>query len=1149
MTSDPARARYLDGAVRQTIDAFRYRPVPGPALDVHLRELCTLLQERIALGPGVGLDTVLAHARTVLARLPSGPASGTGDLADLGDALRRSALANGEEVPLGEYLAFARTALARSFPGDPHRESHLVNLAALLFVRWTVDGNREGLGEALVLRRTVVHESPGEPGLPERLNPLGAVARRWYDITSDARALDEAVAAHRQGVRSTPPVDRWHRTHLGGLCDALRLRYEEKGDLGVLREAVAVGLAAVRLCPAGDPGRPELLDLAALALWDRYGAEGEVATLNMAATLSREAVATATDPVDLRAYRSNLCGILNDFQPVTADRALVEEAVGVGRLATADGGGSAHAWSNLATALTDGYRRTGDLAFLDEAIATDRRVLQLAPPGHRSRPLFLYRLANHLQVRYIATGNPVHRDEAFDTIKVAAALAPPGTPIARTCGLALGEALLQRARSTLDGDAAREAVDVFRRLITHCPPGDPNRALYLVDLAASLWAAYAQAKDASLLDEGIAAGTEALVAASLGPVMRTYAELNLGVLLLHRYENASDPGDLDRAAVLTGRVAAAIGPGLPNHALALSNHASVLDARYRRDRDPAAAEAVVEAYQRVIVAGPGEVAVRVDAARHLAELAAGRQDWPVAAEAGRAGIALLPRLAPRHYRHEHKEQVLARFPGLAGVATAAAVHVGPPEQAVELLEQGRGLLLADALDVRGELAALRARAPELAERLDRLRLRLDSAAQAAVPGAPLTAGGQRDGAVHPEEDLGAVWDRLIAEVRARPGFDRFLLPPSAAELRDVGAEGPVVAVNLSPYHCDAFVVAATGTRVVPLPGLTAAAVDQRAAAFGEALATGQDEAAGPVRRMRAEDTVRETLGWLWDVLAEPILAALDLTGAGAGELPRVWWMPTGALNFLPVHAAGHYPPPGAGPAGPDDRNLLDRAVSSYAPTLRGLLRARRAPSGAGAARHQPLVVAVPGPAGAPHLRNVRAEADEIASRYPGGRSLVGRAAGRDQVLASLPGAGWVHFACHGYSDVADPSRGHLALHESELSVREVTGLDLSHAEFALLSACATARGGTALPDESIHLTAAFHLAGYRHVVGTLWPVADDVARAVTRGLYGTLGPDRRPGGRAQFAAAARALHRTVQDQRRRWPGTPSLWTSWIHIGA
>lgn len=1146
MSTDPGGIRDLDAAIRRALDGIERAPVPGPELTARVATLVTLLRRRIPLGTGADLSQVLARARAVLGKLPFGPGLDTGGLAEVTEALRAGAAAHPEGVPFDGYIAFARTVLDRSPPTDPHRPTHLGILAALLYLAWRVDGNRDRLSEALLLRRVAVYATrPGDPVLPERLHLLGAVAREGYEATSDPHALDEAVTAHRHGARSTAATDQWHRTHLAGLSDALRLRHDRDGDAAALRESVDAGLAAVRLCPPGDPDRPRMLDLAALALWQSFTTVG-ASVLGQAAALSREAVATTTEAADQRGYLANLCGILNSLYAATGDPRVVTEAVEAGRRATAAGRPTHHMWSALADALTNRYRLTGEVPVLDEAITIDRTVLGMTPPENRVRPWYLYRLGRHLQVRYIVSGNPADSDESFDAVRQALAQARPGSTAAALAALTLGEGLLQKAVATSDPAAARGAVDVLRSLVARTPRGDPDRGLYLIDLAGALWQAYTTSRDARLVDEGIAVAHEVLASASLTPVLRTYAETNLGILLMSRYELGGDPADLDAAAAITGRSSTAVASGQPNHALLLANHADVLRLRYLRGRDGAARVATVEAYRQAIAAGPGEARVRIDAAKRLADLAAGEADWPVAAEATRAAIALIPRLAPRHFRLEHKEQVLVPFPGLASDAAAAAVHVRPPEEAVELLEQGRGVLLADLLDARGELDALRVAAPELAERLDRLRQRLDTPPDGSpAAGRTVTAGpdARQPSAAPPGEDLAAAWDELLAQIRSQRGFERFLRPPSAAELRDVGAEGPVVAVNVSAYHSDAFLVTAEGTRVVPLPGLTPDVVWQRVADFGQALATGQDETAAPLRRLRAEQTVRETLGWLWDVLAEPVLAALDLPDPDGGQLPRLWWMPTGPLNFLPVHAAGHY----AAPAGPDNtgspaRNLLDRAVSSYAPTLRGLLKARRAQ--ASPTRHFPLVVAVPG-----ELRDVSAEAREIAARYPGGRSLVGRAAERDRVLANLPRAGWVHFACHGYSDVADPSRGHLVLHDGQLSIRDVTRLNLSNAEFALLSACATARGGTRLPDEAIHLTAAFQLAGYRHVVGTLWPVADDVARAVTGGLYATLRPDRQPAGHQQFAGAARALHSTVQEQRRRWPGTPSLWASWIHIGA
>jgi hypothetical protein len=88
-----------------------------------------------------------------------------------------------------------------------------------------------------------------------------------------------------------------------------------------------------------------------------------------------------------------------------------------------------------------------------------------------------------------------------------------------------------------------------------------------------------------------------------------------------------------------------------------------------------------------------------------------------------------------------------------------------------------------------------------------------------------------------------------------------------------------------------------------------------------------------------------------------------------------------------------------------------------------------------------------------------------------------------------------------------------------LTVVAISRLCLRHAELAFLSACSTTESGGQLVDEAIHLTAAFQITGYRHVIGTLWLVHDRAATRAAIDCYSYL----TGGGRhSSYAADARS---------------------------
>jgi CHAT domain-containing protein len=231
--------------------------------------------------------------------------------------------------------------------------------------------------------------------------------------------------------------------------------------------------------------------------------------------------------------------------------------------------------------------------------------------------------------------------------------------------------------------------------------------------------------------------------------------------------------------------------------------------------------------------------------------------------------------------------------------------------------------------------------------------------------------------------------------------------------------------------------------------------------------------------------------------------------------------------MLPLHAAGE-------PGGP---NALDYVISSYSPTVRVLMNARRA----GSKTLRQTTVAVRDTPDMESLACTVTEASEVARRYPGTIELVNEGATAERVLASIRDSTRAHFACHAVSNPQAPSMGGLVLHDRILHVGEITRMRLQEADLAYLSACTTASPGPKHVDEAIHLASAFQVAGFRDVVGTLWQINDGVGAAVGRAFYDELSDD---GARD----AAVALHQVVSRVRGAHPRNPELWAVFIHSG-
>ena len=204
------------------------------------------------------------------------------------------------------------------------------------------------------------------------------------------------------------------------------------------------------------------------------------------------------------------------------------------------------------------------------------------------------------------------------------------------------------------------------------------------------------------------------------------------------------------------------------------------------------------------------------------------------------------------------------------------------------------------------------------------------------------------------------------------------------------------------------------------------------------------------------------------------------------DLPRIWWCPTGAFSFLPLHAAGIYT--GAENGG---TTVAEFAVSSYAPTISTLLTP-----------HVPVdrlkVVAVIVPKTEAGLRPLPATEKELqimSKHVPKNslNSLVGLKTSIDDVLFELATATVAHFACHGVQHFTNPLDSALLLYRDRLTVSKLMQNQIQNASLVFLDACFTAAGSQELPDEAIHLASAMLFVGFRGAIATLWYVVNFLA--------------------------------------------------------
>ena len=1121
-TGDPEA---LDAAATAWRDAVIAIPPSDPNLAWMLSDLGVCLRTRFELaGHATDLDAAVEAGRLAADIVPPGHPDLVAMLTTLGNSLRARFELTGNAADLDAAVDAGRRAVDLTPPGHPELAMYLSNLGSSLCARFELTGDAADLSAAVDAGQQAIDLTPpGHPHPAGRFSNLGNSLRARFELTGNAADLDAAVDAGRRAVDLTPPGHPELAMYLSNLGSSLHARFELAGSAADLDAAVDAGQQAVDLTPPGHPNLAGMLSNLGVALLTRFTLTGNTADLNTAVNAGQQAIdLTPPGHPNLAMFLGNLGNSLGTRFEQAGSPADLDAAIDVGRravdLTPPDDPHLAGRLSNLWASLDARFERAGDPADLDAAIQAEQQATDLTPPGHPNLAMYLSNLGGSLNSQFKLTGNPADIDAAID--------------------------------------AGRRAVELT-------PPGHPNLAMYLSNLGNSLLTAFEWAGDPADLDAAIDAGRRAVeLTPPRHPKLAMYLS-NLGGSLNPQFGRAEDPADLD-AAIDAGRRAVELTPpGQPNLAGMLANLGVRLRARFERAGDPADLNAAIRCGQRANEVPAATPSVRLAAARMWGAAAADARRTRDAAEGHAVAVGLLPVVAWHGLDRATREDQLARWAELAADAAACAVLDDRPELAVELLEQGRSVLWTQALNLRSDddITRLRRKAPDLARRLDSIRAILDSPAprvrpalseQAATSGPRLGHSRQQQDTAELRKRKAQEWDEVLAKVRALPGFGHFLAPVPYPDLAAAAVDGPTAIVNASRYGCHALIVDAQNERprVVGLPDLSRDAAADHAHWMLQALKGAASPGRAFLDREKDRHAILGVLDWLWDVIAEPVLTALGHTSTPkTGSLwPRVWWCPTGTLSLLPIHAAGHYPRQRTA-AGSSTGCVPDRVISSYTPTLAALARARQ-PVPATPVRQ--LTVGMPDTPGQRALPAVPAELKVLASHFPPGAHnhvFTGPQATHANVLTAIAAHSWVHLACHADQRHSDPADSGFALWDGLLTITDLATQPTKHRDLAFLSACQTAAGADRHLDEAIHLAAAMQFLGYRHVIATMWTIADSPAPHVAGTFYTALKPHDQPGGQPDPSRAAEALHHAIRSLRQIDPTNPLLWAPYIHLGS
>ncbi|KAG1774789.1 CHAT domain-containing protein [Suillus placidus] len=857
---------------------------------------------------------------------------------------------------------------------------------------------------------------------------------------NDLQDIDGTTSLFREAFALRPQRHPDHPLSLYNLTEALNWRHNKESTAADIREAAQLHHELLPLCPEGTYLRSIVA-----------GANGVDHVIGECDDLPIDA---SDEGICLRRVVLELCPLGHRHRPIALD--------------------------NSAWALRSRFIQRGNIDDLDESIRFRREAVSLCPEGHTERAYYLNNLASSLQLRFDHQGKPNDFDEAISLYEEALRLCPVGHKYRATSLGNLGVALITRFNNRGDiDDMITRAISLYREGLTLCPPRHPHHDTMLHNLALALKTRYDKLDVSEDLNEAIDLYRESLGLMRLDDPERHVTLCNLSSALCFRFEHTRKNEDVEEAITLCQESLAALPSLHPDRYFSYIWLEDAYLSRYQILHDPADLSLAVENFRLASVHPTQGFPNRIRTALHwVAGVESHQHDS--ALEAYQVCLELFDSHVMTRSSIISRREAATAFRGAQSLpvdVASCAIRCDDLRWAVELMEQGHGQQWSLASRLKTPVEDLESANPKLARDYLELSKLISNAAQSS---ATITDRASADQAATKYRKLAEKWEAAVAEIRNLQAFSRFLLPPLYADLQAAARHGPVIILIASQYSCSAIIVPTSGDpHHVPLPSIALADLKTLKDRFTRAIRHAS--------RMNPAETRTDLIVLLrivWDEIMLPIVNVLKNV-LKLKRRSRIWLCPTAAFTSVPLHAANPFQTKA-------DRSkepcLEDLYICSYTPTLSALIRSRQ------------MMKKRKGKA----LSAVDSELELVHKLVPATANyttISGDAATRAGALDGLEENTWVHLACHGKQDPAQPYNSHFVMRDEHLTLLDIMDRHIPHAEFAFLSACHTAVGDEETPDEVIHLATGLQFSGFKSVVGTLWGVDDAVAKHVVEAFY------------------------------------------------